>query len=335
MSDGAATAASTDAAAPRPVTHVAAAVLLRQGPAGTEFLLARRPEGKVYAGWWEFPGGKVERGETDAQCLVRELQEEMAITVTAATPWITRRFEYPHASVRLKFFKVTAWEGGAADGDIHAVEHDAVAWTPLGAPTAVAPVLPANGPILEALGLPEVYAVTNAGARGVAAELARLDAALAGGLRLVQVREKDGALDAAARRDFAAAVVARVHAAGGRVLVNDDVQLARSVGADGVHLSSSALRAAAARPDMPLVAASCHDAAELDAAIALGCQFAVLGPVAPTASHPGTAPLGWARFAELVAESPIPVYGLGGLSAADLPAARAANAHGVAALGGW
>lgn len=335
MSDTVATAAG-EPAAPRPVTHVAAAVLLRQGPAGTEFLLARRPEGKVYAGWWEFPGGKVERGETDAQCLVRELQEEMAITVTAATPWITRRFEYPHASVRLKFFKVTAWEGGAADGDIHAVEHDAVAWTPLGAPPSVAPVLPANGPILEALGLPEVYALTAAGAHGVAAELARLDAALAGGLRLVQVREKDGGLDGAARRDFAAAVVARVHAVGGRVLVNDDVELARAVGADGVHLSSSALRAAAAvLPDMPLVAASCHDAAELEAAIALGCQFAVLGPVAPTASHPGAASLGWARFAELVAECPIPVYGLGGLSAADLPAAQAANAHGVAALRGW
>lgn len=330
-----AAAAVTNADAVRPVTHVAAAVLLRQGPHGTEFLLARRPQSKVYAGWWEFPGGKVEKGETDAQCLVRELQEEMAITVTAATPWITRRFEYPHASVRLKFFKVTAWEGGGGDGDIRAVEHDAVAWTPVGSPPAVEPVLPANGPILDALGLPEVYAITNAGERGVAAELARLEAALGAGLRLVQIREKGDALDAAARRAFAAAVATRVHAAGGLVLVNDDLELAQEICADGVHLSSSALRMASSRPNLPLVGASCHDAAELAAAIALGCQFAVLGPVAPTASHPGAEPLGWARFAELVAESPIPVYGLGGLSAADLPAARASNAHGVAALRGW
>ena len=91
-----------------PITLVSAAVLLR---GANEFLLARRPEGKVYAGWWEFPGGKVEAGETFHDALVRELHEEMGISITAATPWLTREFRYPHATVRIRFFRVTAWEG--------------------------------------------------------------------------------------------------------------------------------------------------------------------------------------------------------------------------------
>mgnify|MGYP003413848316 CR=1 FL=1 len=87
------------------------------------FLLTSRPEGKVYAGWWEFPGGKVEAGESFHDALVRELHEELGITITEATPWLTREFVYPHATVRIRFFRVTAWEG-----DIHPHEHDAIAW---------------------------------------------------------------------------------------------------------------------------------------------------------------------------------------------------------------
>ena len=89
------------------IVEVVAAVLLRRGEDGSEqFLLAQRPEGKVYAGYWEFPGGKVEPGETGHQALVRELQEELGIGVDAAWPWLSREFSYPHADVRLKFFRI-------------------------------------------------------------------------------------------------------------------------------------------------------------------------------------------------------------------------------------
>ena len=86
------------------IVEVAAAILLRDG----EFLLAQRPRGKVYAGYWEFPGGKVESGETLRQALQRELHEELGIVIDAASPWLSREFSYPHADVRLKFFKVTS-----------------------------------------------------------------------------------------------------------------------------------------------------------------------------------------------------------------------------------
>src|SRR5262249_36996900 len=82
----------------------AAAVLER---ADGSFLLAQRPAGKVYAGYWEFPGGKIEAGEAPDAALARELHEELGIDVASAYPWITRVYTYPHGTVRLRFFRVT------------------------------------------------------------------------------------------------------------------------------------------------------------------------------------------------------------------------------------
>ena len=90
------------------LVEVAAAVLIRPDDS---FLLACRPDGKPYAGYWEFPGGKIEAGESPLQALTRELDEELGITVRQATPWLTRTFSYPHATVRLRFYRVTAWHG--------------------------------------------------------------------------------------------------------------------------------------------------------------------------------------------------------------------------------
>ncbi|HOI52671.1 MAG TPA: NUDIX domain-containing protein, partial [Azonexus sp.] len=115
------------------IVEVAAAVMLRAG--GSEFLLAQRPEGKVYAGYWEFPGGKVEPGESVRDALVRELQEELGITVTACHPWLTRRHVYPHATVRLNFWQVTAWQGEI--GITAPLEHSAVDWQRRGAAASV------------------------------------------------------------------------------------------------------------------------------------------------------------------------------------------------------
>jgi 8-oxo-dGTP diphosphatase len=189
-------------------------------------------------------------------------------------------------------------------------------------------MLPANGPILAALRLPFEYVLTQAVDIGVEAQLAALDVALANGLRLVQVREPGMGRDTLA--GFAREVITRARAAGARVVINGDIELARTLGADGVHLRAAQLDALGARPALALVGASCHDAAELARAEALGCDFAVLGPVAETLTHPGAAPLGWPAFAQRVSASTIPVYALGGMKPGDLETARAHGAQGVA-----
>lgn len=103
----------------------------------------------MYDGYWEFPGGKVEAGETLHQALVRELHEELGITVDQAWPWLSCQFTYPHATVRLKFFRISDWHG-----EISPIEHSGFIWTRIGSAPGVTPILPANGPILRALELP-------------------------------------------------------------------------------------------------------------------------------------------------------------------------------------
>lgn len=301
--------------------EVAAGVLLREDGC---YLLGQRAPDTVYAGYWEFPGGKVERGESPAQALVRELDEELGIRVTRLRPWLCREHLYEHAHVRLHFHEVAAWEGELADR-----VHSALAWVRPEGP-AREPMLPANGPILKALRLPRTMGITQAAEIGVEVQLDALERALAGGLRLVQVRE--ATLPDAAREAFARAALARVRAHGGLLVVNEDEVLARRIGADGVHLPARRLMAVQARPDFPGVGASCHDRAELERAAALELDYALLGPVQPTLTHPGQAGMGWEGFASTAAGLPLPVFALGGLAADDMERARDAGAHGIAAI---
>ena len=123
----------------RSVTEVAVGMLIATDGA---FLLTSRPEGKVYAGYWEFPGGKLEAGETVEQALRRELQEEIGITIGAAHPWREKLVDYPHALVRLHFCKVFEWTG-----ELHMHEGQQYCWERL--PVQCAPVLPGTVPVLE------------------------------------------------------------------------------------------------------------------------------------------------------------------------------------------
>lgn len=303
------------------LVEVSAAVLQR--PDGT-FLLAQRPSGKIWAGYWEFPGGKIEPGEMPYHALLRELHEELGITVQTAYPWLNRIFVYPHATVRLNFFRVTKWAG-----EIHPHEGQQFSWQHP-ARVIVDPVLPANAFILRALKLPALYAISNVAELGVEVFLKRLEEKLKAGLRLVQLREKDLQYDEL--RELAQHVVALAHAHGARVLLNADVALAQQVGADGVQLISSQLTDLKERPAIDWCGASCHNAEELRKAELMGCDFALLSPVLPTQSHPGVQHLGWDNFASTVAGSSIPVYALGGLTWKDMEIARQYGAHGIALL---
>jgi 8-oxo-dGTP diphosphatase len=290
------------------------------------FLMASRPAGKVYAGYWEFPGGKIEPGEQARAALDRELEEELGVRPTRAEPWLVREFSYPHARVRIRFFRVTRW-----DGKPHPREGQQLCWHPPG-PPVLEPMLPANGPILRALALPDRYGITAAGRVGEPHALLGVRSALQQGVRLIQVREKD--FSPARLRQFVAQVLELARPAGARVLVNSDPDTAAACGADGVHLEARRLMALRARPALGLCAASCHLAAELDQAEALGLDFAVWGPVQATPSHPGEPGRGWAAFAAAVLGRQLPVYAIGGLREQDLPQAREHGAQGIAAIGG-
>ena len=291
--------------------EVAAAVIER---ADGSFLLARRPHGKVYAGYWEFPGGKIEAGEAPAAALARELHEELGIDVSRAYPWITRVYTYPHGTVRLQFFRITSFRNQP-----HPREGQAIAWQRLDAPL-VEPMLPANAPVLAALALPLEYAVTNAAQMGVPAMLRLIEKRLQEGLRLIQVREP-GLPQAEA---FTRQVVELAHRHGAKVLTKSEA------GADGVHFTAARLMALKERPQQGLAAASCHTREELEHAMRLGLDFAVVGSVKDKGA------IGWQGFAGIAAGASIPVYAIGGLTPADLDAARAAGAHGLAMIrGAW
>jgi len=305
----------------RTPVEVAVGVLVRSD--GT-FLLASRPAGKPYAGYWEFPGGKVEPGESVAAALARELHEELGIDIGAAHPWVTRLFDYPHARVRLHFCRVFDWRGEAHAREGQRFGFFSTARLPDG------PLLPATVPVLRWVDLPGVYALTRAATLGIEAFLERLDAALARGLRLVQLREP--MLDASQARRLLDEVLARARAHGARVLVSGRHDAALWERADGVHLTAAQLMQLERRPVLPLVAASTHTRGEIDRAAALDLDFVVAGPVLPTASHPGQPALGWPAFAALIDNAALPVYAIGGMREELLSAALEHGAHGVALL---
>jgi 8-oxo-dGTP diphosphatase len=305
-------------------TRVAVAILQNENGG---FLLASRPQGKPWAGWWEFPGGKIELSETPEVALARELQEELGVTPTTIQPWLKRIYDYPKThdssakTVHLHFFFVVGWHG-----ELHPREGQQISWqTPEN--ISVSPVLPANTPILKALALPSIYAISNAAELGSQAFLTALEIQLKNGLKLVQFRELSTDLNSIA---LAEKVVKLVHQYKAKVLINNGIEIARKLGADGVHLPSVALLKLKQKPDNLIVAASCHNAEELEHAQNLTLDFVVLSPVKPTKSHQSADTLGWGNFAQLIETIEIPVYALGGMTKDDLPQALALGARGVA-----
>ncbi|MBS0582833.1 MAG: Nudix family hydrolase [Proteobacteria bacterium] len=289
-------------------------------------LLAQRPSGRHSAGLWEFPGGKIEPGETAHAALRRELHEEIGVEIGAIEPLIGVPWDFGDKAIFLDVHRVRDFAG-----EPHGREGQALAWHRPDELAGIAMPAP-DRPVATALRLPPHYAVTPEPGDDDAAFLARIDRALAAGVRLLQLRVKS--MSASRLRALARDVHARTRAADATLLLNAHADLVRDLDLDGVHLPAAELMRLGARPLPPgrWVAASCHDARELAHAAAIGVDFAVLGPVLPTPSHPGAPALGWPRFAELCAAAPLPVYALGGLAADAVAAARARGAQGVAGI---
>ncbi len=290
-------------------------------------LVAQRPHGRHLAGAWEFPGGKIEAGETAHAALRRELREELGVDIGAIEALIGVPWQYPKKSIFLNVYRVLDYAGVACGREGQVLD-----WRyaeDLGA----LQMPPPDRPVVSALRLPPFYAITPEPGDDDAAFLACIDRVLATGIQLLQLRAKNPSRDRLHR--LAREVLARARAAGARMLLNGNLNVALELGFDGVHLPAErtdAHRGRAASHDERWLAASCHDARELAHAAAIGVDFAVLGPVRETQSHRECAPLGWTRFAGLCTAAPLPVYALGGLTLGDLDAAKAAGAQGIAGI---
>ncbi|PKM34125.1 MAG: DNA mismatch repair protein MutT [Gammaproteobacteria bacterium HGW-Gammaproteobacteria-10] len=286
-------------------------------------LIAKRPDDKHQGGLWEFPGGKIEPGETQRRALDRELHEELAIDVKTATPLITIHHDYPDLSVRLKVWRIDRFEG-----DPHGREGQAVEWV---APTDLQNYSfpAANRPIVTALRLPPFYAILDDSTPS--ALCSNLNKILANGVTLIQLRLKTLTTGEAA--EFIARSIPLCRRHGASLLLNSAVSGVEASAVDGLHLTGRDLMAFGERPDCQgWLAASCHNEAELRHAESIGVDFAVLAPVLPTATHPGADILGWQGFKKLAETANIPVFGLGGLSAGDLARVREAGGQGVAGI---
>ena len=308
--------------------HVVAGVIR---DARGRILLARRTIGRDLAGLWEFPGGKVEPGESPEDALVRELREELGIEASVGEAVLRVPQQYPDKRLVLDVRRVTF--RGVPKG----LDGQALAWSPLQALVKY-PMPPADRPVVAALMQPDCYLVTPSPTNDDEAWLAALAHALARGVQRVQLRAPG--LDALRWRGLVARAVEVCRGAKAEVLLNGDIELARKLGI-GVHLRSAQLREARAVDALAAfkaaghaIGASCHDAIDLRHAEAAGCDFAVLGPVQATASHPGQAGIGWEAFALLREQVSLPIYAIGGLSPSDITYARAHGGQGVAAIRG-
>ncbi len=320
--------------------HVVAGVIR---DARGRILLARRTEGRDLAGLWEFPGGKVEAGESPEAALVRELREELGIEARVGDALIRVPQQYPDKRLVLDVRHV----------DVHGIpkglDGQALAWVPP-ARLASYPMPPADRPVVAALMQPDRYLVTPV-PDDDRAWLGALAQALERGVPRVQLRAPG--IDPSRWARLATEAVRLCREAGAEVLVNGDAGLAERLGA-GLHLHAAQLqqvvgaahgRDAAGeehRGHGPLLqgqeprplAASCHDIDDLLRAQSLGCDFVVLGPVLPTASHPGAPSLGWEAFAAMRERVSLPIYAIGGLGVDDVVIARAHGAQGIAAIRG-
>ncbi|MEN8720601.1 MAG: Nudix family hydrolase [Oceanococcaceae bacterium] len=310
--------------AERPLVVVAAGVLQRDDPDGVRrYLAAQRPPGKIAAGKWEFPGGKIEADEQPEQALTRELQEELGIAVETATPLIRIHHAYRDRDVHMWVYQVTQWSGA-----LHGHDGQQLHWGTVSDLRRL-DLLGADGPILRALQLPIMLPIT------------RADARLPDLLEDARFWADQGWITARLRlpaRDDAAYwhTYAQLRSAAPTLqwIVDRNPQRALDEGAAGYHASTAAARALAVRPvPFPFwFGVSAHSQAQWEKARALGADYALLSPVAPTATHPDAPALGWDTFARIVAAGSLPTYALGGVGPADRARARSAWGQGVAGI---
>lgn len=288
-----------------------------------EVLISKRSKLVPQAELWEFPGGKIEIGETEFQALQRELAEEVGVQVKTAQPLITIKHDYPKQTVELNVWEVLEFYGTAIG-----LEQQQIQW--------LAPNLlhkyqfpAANYNILRAIQLPREYAILS---DAEPAQLRQnLVTILQQGVKLIQLRCKQ--LPANIIQEFLIFAIPICQQYSAELLLNSAIATKLAVNPVGLHLTSADLMVLTQRPQThALIAASCHDLKQLQHAEKLGVDFAVLAPVLTTPTHPDAKVLGWEKFATLVAQTKLPVFALGGMQAQHKLQAYYAGAQGIAGI---
>jgi 8-oxo-dGTP diphosphatase len=311
--------------------HVVAAALRR--PDGY-YLITRRRPGTHLEGYWEFPGGKVEEGESVAEALIREIEEELGIIPKQFSPLVEITHQYSATkTIFLEIWNVHQWEG-----DPYPIEGQEMAWVSESELDSYT-FPPADQPAIQALRFSPLFLITPPRlSQGVATFLEQLEQALQQGVRMVLLRTFDYG-DASPEEVFLACRE-RCQQVGARLIQHHHTRLGEesangsSFQPDGIHLTSSEMRAYSHRPDAKtaLLGASCHSIEELQQAASIGVDYAFLSPVKPTASHPDATPLGWSEFQRAVQTVDFPVYALGGMRREELSTSRAHGGQGIAGI---
>jgi 8-oxo-dGTP diphosphatase len=284
--------------------------------------ITRRHDTLHLGGLWEFPGGKVERGEMLNTALSRELREEIGIEVISAVPLISFQHGYSERIVHLHVFEITEYTGDSKSllGQ---------GWTWVNRHELQHYIFPAaNRAILTAIYLPPFYAILNDDCEDLVARLQHL---FDEGITLIQARLKN--LSEEKVREFLDIAYPLCKEKGVLLLINSGTIKAVEMPCDGIHLTSSDLAKWDSRPEnLRWFSASCHNVEELKQAQKIGVDFVVLSPILKTKTHLEAEPLGWAVFKNLVEQCKVPVYALGGLEHGDLETARFAGGQGIAGI---
>jgi len=285
-------------------------------------LMNQRTALQSWAGWWEFPGGKLEKKETPRQALDREIYEELGVEVLEAERWVTRRFEFEDTDVILYFFKILKWKGDASSK-----EGQLLSWEYF-EKIDLSKVLPPNKFVPGAINLPDHYAITNLSETPLPLFIKQLENRIKNGTKLIQVREKH--LSKEEFKKFAERVLEVSNGRGVKVIINSNINLAYELSADGVHLNSGQIHTIHEFPKELMVGASCHNTKDLDIAEMKGANFAVLSPINKTLSHTKARLIGWDELSKLAIKYTMPIYALGGMTLGDVERAQSSGAIGVA-----
>lgn len=302
--------------------HVAVAVIINQLD---EVLISLRPDHVHQGGFWEFPGGKVESGETVYDALKREISEELEITVVDARPYKVIRHHYSDKTVVLNVWLVSEFKG-----EPWGVEGQIVEWRSIKQLRAV-DFPAANRSIVHSLFLPDRYMITG-NFEGHNEFLQRLERSLKKGINLIQLRCKNCSGDEyLLLAKEAKAMCDSYHAI---LLLNTEPAVFDKVGAQGLHLSGRRLHETKTRPidETKYLSVSCHSISDIEKAKEIKADIVLLSPVKETNSHPGVKGIGWEKFSELISSNDIPAYALGGMNVTDVEKSKAAGAQGIAAI---